>query len=472
MQQWILALALMAGPVAAADDLAAMNAASAAWDEYLALQKGHDPDTAGRVATSTFQHYAFLRDAALHASPEQLRRLPSTDRVTVYGLRARHDAGTLAGMDGEAVFRDCIESGLCTAMIDHAEITLRPLAVVTLVTPSLAVGEGSPPDGRQFDYGPSLVLEDGRWRVRVEGMALELSAVINGGAADADPGAVQHLVEHGLPEGEAAPLLAQLDIVPVSDTVAQRELNERWPDYGSYVRDRVGATRVKAEAGDPLAQWAYGSLLYTGESPELVPHDEAAGVAMMEASSNGGHVEASLGAAMALLRAENTRDLPPERIERALPHVRRAAEAGLPLAMGMYAQYYTDGAAGLPVDCAQADHWLQKAEDAGLEEARNNRAWLLATCSRADQRDPEAAMALAGFMVDRLATLNALELDTLAAVYAANGDFEQARRYQQDALDKLADDQVDERGGMQARLALYRDDHVFVDTEPDLRSTP
>lgn len=471
MKRWMGLLALLAGSATAGDELAAMNAASKAWDDYVRLQLAKDPALADRVSASTHAHFAFLRDVARYGSREQLHRLPSADRLIVYGLRARHDGDALATLDGAATYRDCVTSGLCTAVLEHAQITPPSLVHVTLVSPTLAVGEGAPPDGTRYNYGPSLVLEQRAWRVRAEGLAPELSALINGGGRDADPELLRHLVGHGLGEGSEPPLLAQLDIAPANDPSAQRALNERWPDYTGHVRERVEATRAKAEAGEALAQWMYGSLLYTGEMA-LVPKDAERGLAMIEAASNAGHTDAAMGATMALLEAEDPSTLPPERVARALPHLQRAAAAGMPLAMGGLAQFHADGAAGLTRDCEQAAYWYQKAEDAGLEEARNNRVWLLATCARADQRDPAQAMRLAAYMIENHERLGAFELDTLAAVFAANRDFDRATEYQQTALSRLDDAQASERDGMQARLALYRNGQAYVDDEPDYRSTP
>jgi hypothetical protein len=140
--------------------------------------------------------------------------------------------------------------------------------------------------------------------------------------------------------------------------------------------------------------------------------------------------------------------------------------------MATYGQFHVDGAAGLSRDCAQAAQWLQKAEDAGLSEARNNRVWVLSTCAQPEQRDATLAMELAGHMIAQRDTLRATELDTLAAVYAANDDFEHAMEYQQQAIERLGNDEARSREDMQDRLALYRSGTPYVDTEVDFRSEP
>jgi hypothetical protein len=464
----MLLLALLAGPATAADDLTTMNAVSEVWDRYTALSGKDDPAAADVVADSTIRHYAFLRDAARFASAEQVRRLPSADRVTVYGLRARHDDDALATMDGREVYRLCVGGGLCGAMLAHGEHTLPGLSHVTLVSPTLAVGEIAPPDGEQYAYGPSFVFERNGWRVRPEVLTTELSQLIDAQAGTDGPALLQHLAAHYTGEASAPPLLTVLEQPLADDPKARNRLNETWPDYGAYLRTRIEATRVKAESGDPQAQWMYGSLLYAGESPDIVPQDTARGLAMIEAASEAGHTDAAMGAAFALLNTTDRSTLSPDAIRRALPHVRRAATAGEPIAMATYGQLHADGAAGLPRDCVQAEQWLQKAEDAGLAQARNDRVWLLATCAVPGQRDPKAAMQLAAHMIGNRARLHAAELDTVAAVYAANADFTRAIEYQQAALDKLDDATLEpgSRKQMQDRLDLYRSGQDYVETEP------
>ena len=99
-------LALWASPVmAAGDDLAEINAVSRAWDRYAQLVNANKPESADLLAASSFTHFTFLRDAALYASADQLRRLPSDDRIKAYLLRATQDEAALKKMDGVALAR-------------------------------------------------------------------------------------------------------------------------------------------------------------------------------------------------------------------------------------------------------------------------------------------------------------------------------------------------------------------------------
>ena len=468
--------ATAAGPAAStgpagstSDALTAMNAVDAAWTRYREAVEARDGDAADLVAESTARHYAFLRDVARFASANQVRRLPSADRLIVYGLRSMHDDAELAALDGRGVYRLCVRRGLCGVLAEHRELALPALSHVTVVSPALAVGEIAPPTGDSYMFGPSFVHERGAWRPRPEELAPEFSQLIDAEADGDEVPLMQHLVGHYTGTRDTPPLLTALEMPLADDAAARDRLNETWPDYRRHVRARVDATRAKAESGEALAQWMYGSLLYSGGMDELAPKDPQRGLAMLEAASEGGLVPASMSVLQALLGTDDRATLTTETVRRALPHLRRAAVAGNPLAMATYGQFHADGAAGLEPDCGEGARWLRKAEDAGYEKARNDRFWLLATCVVPGQRDPATARALARHLIDNRPRLHAAELDTVAAVYAANADFAHAVEYQQEALARLDDDdglEPDSRERMQARLALYRSGRDYIEHEP------
>ena len=85
----------------------------------------------------------------------------------------------------------------------------------------------------------------------------------------------------------------------------------------------------------------------------------------------------------------------------------------------------------------------------------NGLAWLLATCPDPGVRDGKRAVELAKEACKSALGKKGNELDTLAAAYAETGQFEEAVRQQEMALDdpeftKLAAD------GARKRLELYR----------------
>ena len=104
---------------------------------------------------------------------------------------------------------------------------------------------------------------------------------------------------------------------------------------------------------------------------------------------------------------------------------------------------------------ARARHHYQRAIDIRPDylEAQNNLAWLLATCSDAKVRDGARALELAKRAVEQTEYERAGTLDTLAAAYAANGQFEEAVRWQQKAV-QVAKGQY--KAKLAVRLKLYQ----------------
>jgi len=85
----------------------------------------------------------------------------------------------------------------------------------------------------------------------------------------------------------------------------------------------------------------------------------------------------------------------------------------------------------------------------GLLDAYNSKAWILATSSQAGYRNAKEAVALAQKAVEINAGIDSL--DTLAAAYAANGQFEEAVATQKQVVHKLIEqDRTD-------RLVFYLD---------------
>jgi tetratricopeptide (TPR) repeat protein len=88
----------------------------------------------------------------------------------------------------------------------------------------------------------------------------------------------------------------------------------------------------------------------------------------------------------------------------------------------------------------------------------NGRAWILATSADGRYRNPAQAVADATKACELSAWKDDASLDTLAAAYAAAGDFEQAIKWQEKAL-SLAGDA--DRADFASRLKLYRDGKAF-----------
>lgn len=92
-------------------------------------------------------------------------------------------------------------------------------------------------------------------------------------------------------------------------------------------------------------------------------------------------------------------------------------------------------------------------------EMYNSLAWRLAVNPDASDRDPACSLELAKKACKMTDYSKAYMLDTLAAAYARNGDFDQAEKYQRKAI-RI---QYPRDPEFQARLALYIDRKPYAD---------
>jgi len=119
---------------------------------------------------------------------------------------------------------------------------------------------------------------------------------------------------------------------------------------------------------------------------------------------------------------------------------------------------------------AQAFALWQQSADAGTSDAYNEIAWASCTSPYPDAFDPKRGIQTVAKM-DEPTLLDLPELDTVAACYAAAGDFKRAVELQALALervDALAVKQPDYKemaARVRERLALYRADRHYVDEE-------
>lgn len=113
-------------------------------------------------------------------------------------------------------------------------------------------------------------------------------------------------------------------------------------------------------------------------------------------------------------------------------------------------------AAGLGAQ-ARADIEKVPALQPDDAQANNYAAWLLSTSSEAEVRDPKAAIAFATKGCQLTSWKNPQLIDTLAAAYADNGDFSEAVKWQQYALEVAGSSRPEPvLKAMRERLALYQ----------------
>jgi tetratricopeptide (TPR) repeat protein len=93
----------------------------------------------------------------------------------------------------------------------------------------------------------------------------------------------------------------------------------------------------------------------------------------------------------------------------------------------------------------------------------NDLAWLLATSPNGRLRNGRRAVAFAQKSCALTNWNNPYSIDTLAAAYAASGDFSQAVKFQQRAIDALdPKDRAVQLPGMKSRLQLYSSRRAYV----------
>jgi tetratricopeptide (TPR) repeat protein len=94
--------------------------------------------------------------------------------------------------------------------------------------------------------------------------------------------------------------------------------------------------------------------------------------------------------------------------------------------------------------------------DPGYAPPRNDLAWLLATVEKKELRDGKRAVGLATKACELTDWKNAEYLDVLAAAYARAGDFDQAVKWQEKAVEAMKSYDGRTRRFARERLRSYR----------------
>jgi TPR repeat protein len=222
--------------------------------------------------------------------------------------------------------------------------------------------------------------------------------------------------------------------------ILHRDRRRLLAQYRMQAKNKVRGLRQRADSGDAIAAYEYGMRLARGNDIErdIVKANE-----YIAKSAGKGHPPAMVMLGRMYMRGAGS----PQDPARAFSWFERAAGAGDAIAMRYVGGLYAAGR-GVGKDESKAVKMLEKAYAEGDELSGNNLAWLLATTSDKQLRHPERAIEIASLLV-RLHPDHAVYLDTLAAAFAATGDFERAIELQSRAVDNL------QRSGEQAREASY-----------------
>ncbi|EAQ81722.1 tetratricopeptide repeat protein [Blastopirellula marina] len=130
--------------------------------------------------------------------------------------------------------------------------------------------------------------------------------------------------------------------------------------------------------------------------------------------------------------------------------------------------YYNRGYA-----CELAGKYKQAVDDyektialnTAYPDAKNNLAWVLATCPEKKFRNPKRAIEVAILECEMSEWKNGFAIDTLAAAYAAADDFPKAIERQEQAIALVEDEAAKKE--LAERLRLYQNKKPFVDSPPE-----
>lgn len=247
-----------------------------------------------------------------------------------------------------------------------------------------------------------------------------------------------------------------------------------------------------AEQGDSYAQFSLAQLWQTGKG---VPGSIAEAVKWYTMAAEQGNASAQLK--LSTLYSVNIFGLGRDDA-RALMWCRKAAEQGNAQAQYRLGRMYCYGT-GVDKDLAKATEWYRKAATQGLPDAQyslgcmyyygtgveqdytealawytkamkgmnvsalNAMAWLRATCPDERLRDGTRAVELAEELYSKGTTW--ARLDTLAAAYACDGQFEKAVETQKKAnalLERKEPGKKKDLEGQEARLKLYEQGKAYV----------
>ena len=211
-----------------------------------------------------------------------------------------------------------------------------------------------------------------------------------------------------------------------------------------------------AGRGDPYAQLMLGTLYLDFDTP---PPDLGAARRWLGHAAEAGIAEAQYRLALTF-EGEN-----PPRVVELLAEAARQNHPGANETLG---EYY-DAGITVPPNPERAIGYYQRAVAAGSVPAHNNLAWLLATTPRESLRDGPRAVELIRGIARYTGAWQ--YLDTLAAAWAAAGDFERAAAAAEDALAaaerQLGGDFGPELDGLERRLARYREGLAWIEPPAD-----
>jgi TPR repeat protein len=232
--------------------------------------------------------------------------------------------------------------------------------------------------------------------------------------------------------------------------------------YKRKLKELAASLLEKANTGDPYHQYVYGYLMSTHPDMERISHSEMA--LWYLKSAQGGVMPAQYELGLSLLYGRGSvADL-----EKAIKWLTLSAKSNYPRAQLLLGRVLL-GLRDNPESAQQASFWLNKAAENNFPPGIMAAAWLQATSGDEKLRNPANALKLVlPAYEDYIDQVTALE--TMAAAYAANGDFKKAVKFQKEAIQEAKNLGWNPPPPMQHRLSAYKDSKAWYEpVEPQVK---
>jgi TPR repeat protein len=232
------------------------------------------------------------------------------------------------------------------------------------------------------------------------------------------------LLQSGAPQ-DIATLKARAE---TGDTKAQVRLGVAYATGDGVTANETEAVqwfRKAAEKGDAAGEYSLGEMYLTGRG---VDTNLAEGVKWTRRAAEDGDARGQFNLAAMYAQGQGV----PQDNNEAAKWMRKAADQGLAAGEFGLGSMYAHGK-GVSQNAAEAVKWYRKASDQGDPEALNNLAFLLATSTDANVRNPKDAIVIAQKAVDASGE-NPTCLDTLATAYYGAGQPDKAAESERRAL--------------------------------------
>lgn len=209
-----------------------------------------------------------------------------------------------------------------------------------------------------------------------------------------------------------------------------------------------------AKSGDAQAQYLYAMMLFRGLGVEV---DSDEGGKWMARSAKQGYEKAVFHKTIYYLTTKDS-DISLKQKEVALKTMQEFAENGDKVAQYWMGNTFYFGYIDNRKSYNEATYWYQLAVDQGNYQAMNNLAWIKVVSQGSELFDPEQGLILSQRVAEKYPHSHGY-LDTLAAAYAANQEFDKAVATQLKVIELASQDDCTKCDKLidyyQIRLQLY-----------------